>query len=49
MRQHGHRRFSLRLLTVFARYGHIGLAGMKLSMILDNLVAKRHDCFVTTG
>jgi hypothetical protein len=23
------------------------LAGFKLSMIIDNLIAKRHDCFVT--
>jgi len=25
------------------------LAEIKLSMIIDNLITKRHDCFVTTG
>jgi hypothetical protein len=49
MRQHAHRRFALRLFAVFACRGHISLAEIKLSMILDNLITKRHDCFVTTG
>jgi hypothetical protein len=54
VRQHRHRRSSPRLFAVFAACGHIGLglfglAGIKLSMILDNLVATRHDHFVTTG
>jgi hypothetical protein len=27
----------------------IHLAGLKLSMILDNSIVKRHDCFVTNA
>jgi hypothetical protein len=53
MREHRHGRLALRLFAVFVRDGHIslhiGLAGIKLSMLLDNLIAKRHDCFVTSG
>jgi hypothetical protein len=47
MREHGHHRLALGLFA--AGFRHIRLAGIKLSMILDNLVTKRHDCFVTTG
>jgi len=25
------------------------LAGLKLSMIIDNLIAKRHDCLMTVA
>jgi hypothetical protein len=51
MREHRHRRLAPRLPRTFA-FGFaarhlIGLAGLKLSMILDNLIMKRHDCFVT--
>jgi hypothetical protein len=52
MRQHRHRRLALTLFADFAARRHIRLpnsvlAGIKLSMILDNLIAARHDCFVT--
>jgi len=47
MRQHCHCRLALCLFAVFV-HNHIGLAGIKLSMVLDNLIMKRHDCFVTT-
>jgi hypothetical protein len=49
MCQHRHRCFALLLFAVFISRGHISLAGIKLSMILDNLIRKRHDRFVTAG
>jgi hypothetical protein len=49
MRQHRHRGLPPRLPAVFVCCRHGGLAGIKLSMILDNLITKRHDCLVTTG
>src|SRR3569833_2909055 len=48
MRQHPHRRFALLLLSRLAVHIHLDLAAFKLSMILDNLIAARHEDFVTT-
>jgi hypothetical protein len=48
MREHRHDRLALRLLVVLG-CRHIHLAGIKLSMLIDNFITKRHDCLVTTG
>jgi hypothetical protein len=52
MSQHRHHGLAPRLpaafvFHTFVAHHHIGLAGIKLSMILDNLIMKRHDDFVT--
>jgi hypothetical protein len=50
MSQHRHRGLAPRLPTIFETFvthHQISLAGIKLSMILDNLITKRHDDFVT--
>ena len=52
MGQHRHHSLAPRLPAVFVcqtfvTRHHIDLAGIKLSMILDNLITKRHDDFVT--
>jgi hypothetical protein len=55
MRKHRHRRLALYLPAGVLCGGHINLVGplglveIKLSMILDNLIVMRHDCFVTKG
>ena len=46
MREYRHGRLALRLQTVLG-YTHIHLAGIKLSMLIDNFISKRHDDFVT--
>jgi hypothetical protein len=47
MGEHRHRRLALRLSADLVGRTHIGLAGLKLSMILDNLITAANDCFVT--
>jgi hypothetical protein len=52
IRQHRHHGLAPRLPTVFVYQTFItrhqfDLAEIKLSMILDNLITKRHDDFVT--
>ena len=52
VRQHGHCGLAPGLLIVLLGRGHhqaftVELAELKLSMILDNLIMKGHDCFVT--
>jgi hypothetical protein len=54
MRQHQHRSLAPRLPVALVPVGlaawvHAGLAGIKLSMLIDNLIEKRHDDLVTAG